>query len=284
MGISRREMADRLNWMPSYIEAVEENHFEELRGTAFVRGYLRAYGKLLGLSEDTLMAAYNDFGGTDAAAKENGKRVVSRLPQLQKKGFAIPVGAVVVVLVVFLLWYLRAEEKPRAVVTTPELRDPGVVDAPEQAEQLVQEQPLSIVTEAVASSADAPPLDEPAPVVQEQRDSGETAQLEEAAEVEISIDEELEIVSEAATPVTGVEGDLVLRFSGDCWLEVRNGAGELIHADLGRAGEVVNLDGDAPFDILLGDSTVVEIDYLGNPVTIQRRPGRVISRFAVGER
>ena len=52
-------MADRLNWLPSYVKAVEENHFDELRGDAFVRGYLRAYARQVDLPEDDIVAAYD---------------------------------------------------------------------------------------------------------------------------------------------------------------------------------------------------------------------------------
>jgi cytoskeleton protein RodZ len=302
MGISRREMADRLNWMPSYIAAVEENRFEELRGAVFVRGYLRAYGKLLGLSEQTLMDAYNVFGGSDATAKENGKRVESRVPQVQKKGIAIPAGAAVVVLVVFLLWYLRADQEQGVVVTAPVSAESSEVDVPEQAEQLVQELSLPLPKNALSDpvASDAEQLDEPQPAAEEDSTSSWADVTPEAAPTgqdELAAVVQTEMGSEPGTDAAGasdtggagglpsaaVEADLVLRFSGDCWTEVRNAAGEIIYADLSGAGDTVNLDGDAPFDILLGDSTVVEIEYLKTPVTIQRRPGRVIARFKVGE-
>src|SRR5690606_40572785 len=40
------------------LRALEENRFDELGAPVFVRGHLRAYAKLLGLSEDTVLAAY----------------------------------------------------------------------------------------------------------------------------------------------------------------------------------------------------------------------------------
>ncbi len=98
LGISQREMADRLNWVPAYVIAVEENRFDVLRGAAFVRGYLRAYGKQVEVPEDTLMAAYSALPGDLPVAAGNGRRVESRVPQVQKKGVAIPAGAAVVVL------------------------------------------------------------------------------------------------------------------------------------------------------------------------------------------
>ena len=79
------------------------------------------------------------------------------------------------------------------------------------------------------------------------------------------------------------QSQLQFRFSGDCWLEVRNAADELIYADLRRDGDVLNLSGRAPFRVLLGNAGVVELDYQGEAVAIERRPGRSIAKFSVGE-
>ncbi len=81
----------------------------------------------------------------------------------------------------------------------------------------------------------------------------------------------------------GAQAQLHFRFSGDCWVEVRNAADELIYADLRREGDVLNLSGLAPFNVLLGDARVVELAYLGEAVGIKRRPGRLTARFSVGQ-
>ena len=55
--LSEREAADRLNLMPDYVAILERDDYDALRAPAFARGYVKAYGKLLGLNEEELLAA-----------------------------------------------------------------------------------------------------------------------------------------------------------------------------------------------------------------------------------
>lgn len=313
LGISQREMADRLNWMPGYVAAIEENRFEVLRGAAFVRGYLRVYAKLVAVPEDTLMAAYAALPTGEAPTDEGRRRIESRVPQVQKKGIAIPAGAAIVALVVFLLWYWRGEDPQGAVAPAPAAIGYNKIDAPKQAEALVQEQSVAfLIAPESASSAPQPTVIEVPAEVNAVVAAGTPAATEVQAvgvESELVVDSQLMEIAPAAStrpPVTesvaapdadasssaelaasgladAREGQLQFRFSGDCWLEVRNAAGELIYADLRRDGDVLNLSGEAPFKVLVGDVEVVELDYLGQAVAIKRRPGRLTANFSVGE-
>jgi cytoskeleton protein RodZ len=318
LGISQREMADRLNWIPGFVAAIEENRFEVLRGAAFVRGYLRAYAKLVQVPEESLMEAYAALPPQEQSFENKRKRVESRVPQVQKKGIAIPAGAALVVLVVVLLWYWRGVDQAGTAVQAPTAIEHNEVDTPQQAETLVQEQVapapstpgvslsipgrgivsdsagadtglLTTVEADTISGSDAVDIgsvadldSSPSPAATGGATSAAvdpgapTAQTEALAATAADVP-----VPEPGEPVA--EEALQFRFSGDCWLEVRNADGELIYADLRRDGEVLNLSGQAPFSILLGDATVVELDYLGQPVVIERRPGRVIATFSVGE-
>jgi cytoskeleton protein RodZ len=76
---------------------------------------------------------------------------------------------------------------------------------------------------------------------------------------------------------------LEFSFSGDCWLEVRDGDGQLIYADLRRAGDRLALDGNPPFQVLAGNAAAVALSFRGEPVPVRTRPGRETARFTVGE-
>ena len=76
----------------------------------------------------------------------------------------------------------------------------------------------------------------------------------------------------------------IFEFSDDCWLEVRDASGTLIHADLERAGDTLRLDGEAPFDVLAGNAAAVKLSFLGESFPVRARPGRATARFTVGER
>jgi len=68
-----------------------------------------------------------------------------------------------------------------------------------------------------------------------------------------------------------------LTYTGDCWTEVSDASGKRLFYDLGAAGRVVPLRGDAPLRIVLGDSANVSITVEGRDYQIpsSARSGRL---------
>ncbi len=295
-GISAREMADRLNWMPTYVEAIEANQFDVLRGRAFVLGYLRNYGKLVSVPEAELLAALDAMNITD---DEPSALVGAPMPRsgIQQPVLGIAIGVVAALLLVIVFWLLQDEEPEQTAASAPvEITSPAVdEDAAE--------------TESVAPALDEPVLDEPVslaetaaqvaapdyeqaqteltktPVQQPQQVQQAALAEEELAEQSAPAQALSERPSSAGTAALVEVTDAVLQFafSGDCWVEVRDASDRLIYADLRREGDQLALDGEAPFNILVGDARMVELRYLDEPFEITTRPGRVIARFSVGD-
>ena len=277
LGISSREMADRLNWLPGHLTAMEENRFEVLRGTAFARGYLRAYAKQLELSESVLLAAFEAMQTPEFPAAGDSAETVSESP-LKKPEVGIALGLACAVLLITGLWWWQSDvpQKPAPQVTNVSEQRIGEAE-PEQSP--ASDQLLVVAAEQFAATEAAL-----------EQSAIEQAELEVAeAEAEMPLDPVLDQplagpAEDTDTGIEAVEGDAMLqfRFSGDCWVEIRDGNDELIYKDFLRDGDSVNLDGLPPFNILLGDSTVVDLSYQGEPVLITPRRGRVLARFTVG--
>ncbi|MDH3388243.1 MAG: helix-turn-helix domain-containing protein, partial [Gammaproteobacteria bacterium] len=60
-GMSLDDVADRMHLSPAILEAIEENNFEEITAPIFVKGYLRAYARIVALDEDEMIQQYIDF-------------------------------------------------------------------------------------------------------------------------------------------------------------------------------------------------------------------------------
>lgn len=73
-GISREHMAERLRLAPQQFDALEHDDYGELPPPAFVRGYIRAYARELGLEPEEFVAAYNRSGvsGKDPEIRSGG--------------------------------------------------------------------------------------------------------------------------------------------------------------------------------------------------------------------
>jgi cytoskeletal protein RodZ len=102
-GMSEREAADRLNFMPNYVAILERDDYPALRSPPFARGYVKAYGRLLGLDEQHLMSVFDAQHVPELPPQE--KRVDARPVQLQRTGLGVVIGLGVLVLLVGALWW-----------------------------------------------------------------------------------------------------------------------------------------------------------------------------------
>ena len=107
-GIPEREAADRLNFMPGYVAILERDDYQALRSPAFARGYVKAYGKLLGLDEESLLSSFDQLRVSTEPTGQ--KRVETRPLQLQRTGMGVFIGLAVLALLVLGLWWLGDSE------------------------------------------------------------------------------------------------------------------------------------------------------------------------------
>jgi len=105
--ISQREAADRLNWMPQYVAIIEKDDYAALRRPSFARGYVKAFGRLLGVEETPLMAAFDAMNVPATDVPDNISKPSRRPMQLQKTGLGVIVGLGLLLVLVLALWLWR---------------------------------------------------------------------------------------------------------------------------------------------------------------------------------
>lgn len=87
----------------------------------------------------------------------------------------------------------------------------------------------------------------------------------------------------AISSVNQVAADaLTFRFNEESWVEVRDGAGALIYEDLGAAGQIVRVTGNAPFSVLVGYAAGVQLTYNNDPVALAPHTRQAVARLVVG--
>jgi cytoskeleton protein RodZ len=302
LGLSEKEVADKLHITMHYVKALENNHYEKLPATVFAKGYIKSYALLLGLEEDDLLTRYDEFN----TQKQENIAEASRVKAQRKKDRNKPF--VIVSLLVFVggflgLWlansYFGEESTPDAlVVAETDSNDASVIQVPVR-EGVQQAQVLQEATETLDShnlavldtTADSeqainelalledisvpPVLTEGIPVVSvndvttaSQSSSAtllspdsEDSVLEEIVELEVSsADSELLQVIE----IEAVGNDVLrISFSGECWVEVNDSEAQQIYRDIREAGDILEITGSAPFNILLGDAFYAEMTLNG---------------------
>jgi cytoskeletal protein RodZ len=127
-----REVEDQLNLMPGYVDILERDDYQALRSPAFARGYVRAYGLLMELDQEELLAAFDEQRANRAEQK---KRVETKPLQLQRTGAGVIVGLVILMLLFAGLWWWQGRAEPareQPPVVAPAMEVPSQTSGSEQ--------------------------------------------------------------------------------------------------------------------------------------------------------
>jgi cytoskeleton protein RodZ len=241
-GLTAEDVAERLHLQPGQVEALENDDYTHFPAAIFVSGYLRSYARLLGLDADPLVKALGQQGLEGPHLRSE---LTARMPPVRRARPSFSprlralaaIGAVVCLVVLGWSLWPRGERVPMA--TAPAVTTAPAVSAP-SADGAAAPAPAEGVAPPSQPAAAVPPAEGP--------DEDDTA--------------------EEPPPATSEPMDeLVLRFSGESWVEIADVTGRRMAYRMGDAPDVLRLRGLAPFDILLGNAPNVSIEYNGKPYT-----------------
>lgn len=271
-GLTREALAGSVNLLIGQIVALEDDCYDRLAGSMFVRGYLRSIARVLQLDEMHLLAAFERIAPSEkATARESGivvdkpmRPIVLNSVSSMRRHWGL---AVVAVIVTGLWgWQQSSPDAGIALSLTPGLASGDGAPLPGGIEDVLASNAQSRLLDSVEL---LPPV-RPAPAV-----SAELApQDAQVAQQQMA---------SADSRVVTAEGDqLSLRFSADCWVEIKDRDNRVLVAALKHADERLQLEGKGPFRVLLGFAPGVEMAYNGTPVNIEVSQGSRSARLIVG--
>ena len=247
------QVALQLNLKTEQVDKLEQDQFDGTLET-FARGYVRAYGRLLKLSEAELMAAFGKQTGCQQSSTKPMRTFSNRTAkQATENRFMWLTYAIIVLLLVLLfIWWWQTERA---------LSDAG------------QESNNEIASAVVAETAADSQLPQPPMPTAEQV----TELLEQLVP---------EIETEAGLPDVAVEpvlDQLEMRFSQNCWVNVVDADGNRVAYGTKQAGYIMQLTGTAPFSVTLGNPGVVEITFNQKAVDMSALPAGRVAKFSIPE-
>jgi cytoskeleton protein RodZ len=78
----------------------------------------------------------------------------------------------------------------------------------------------------------------------------------------------------------GTEG-LMIRVSGESWLDVRDGTGRTLYSGLIQGSRAMELMGAAPYSLVIGDINVVGVMYQGETVPLRPHARGKVARLTI---
>lgn len=254
-GISDKDAADALRITLHYLRSIEADLYEKLPGAVFAKGYLRGYAQFLQLDVDDVLSRYEATVGVSTEDARQRKRPYRSKPQALRTPQSGPrtLPWVLASLIAFAMgfggiWAYHAWSGTQVGQALP---------------ATAQRAPAAAVVQT-----SSPRLVEPAPTVVPPVATLEPVPTRALTPADVVTPGPLASDSRIIDVGPGGADRLEIHFTGDCWIEVRDGTREAIYSDLRVAGDVLRIAGDGPFDLLLGDAPLATVQFNGQTLDV----------------
>jgi cytoskeleton protein RodZ len=308
--LSLKDVAGRMHLSPSILKAIEENNFDEITAPIFVKGYLRAYARIVSLGEDEMIQQYIDFYSEEDPPINTTSHMVPELSATDTRIKWTTYFVIVVLGVLLTAWWWNKQQNQEVPLSLDvqsshldeNASTEAVVDSDIQAgseTSIAADVTTAVVESESAESSDAPvtaaadssaEIDPAAdevvePVVEELAETDAvTEQGTSAAAVALPLETdsspttdepELQAVAgtrdQPAQVAPSGSDKLKIIIHADTWADVKDSNNYQLIYDLLRADSSVELTGDAPFTVFLGNGHGVEILVNGEEVGFSAR-------------
>ncbi|MCS0807114.1 DUF4115 domain-containing protein [Massilia agilis] len=297
MGWTVEQVADQLKLAPRQVVALEAGDYASLPSPAVVRGFVRAYAKILRLDAAPLVAMIaidTPETAVNTAPVRREKPATfsesSRFP-LHGKRSSLPVGwiaaAVAVMAAAAAAWHLgvfrsTVGEAPSGspasttVLPAPASVPPGSASEPAQKPDV----PLISVPgqNPPAPSGEAQPGTAPAaPAAAPGATGGPSAAAQPAAAQPAALQQPVQAATETAVG----PNSLVLNVREDSWIQVRTADGKNLISRLVKAGSTESVTVEQPVTVTVGNPKGVSASLRGSAVELPMLPGKTIARVSL---
>lgn len=240
-GLTVADVAARLRMQLRVVDALEAEDWARLGAPVFIRGQLRSYLRLLKLPESLA------DGVSDANVRPPELTPRTYTPPMQRmldKAMGRAVYVVITALIAVPVWVAtRSHVDNSRPVETASLGLDGNIQTPADAARPARPTPVTASLGALPKRAPAVPA--------------------------------------APESVADAGAGLVMRFSGDSWIEVIGPDGAQVEQALVQAGQERRFDAGTVSRVKLGNATAVEVSSGGNVQDLSRFQRANVARFTV---
>lgn len=318
LGVPLADVARALNLRPAVVAGLEQDNYQEIPVAAYRRGYLRAYAKYLDMDDRLVLEAYQAHNGTTDTERKVAMVSTVRPPSrvgdwLFKLVTLLVIVGLIVVTVMW--WQSRGGNEPPSFGTTSteetasEPAEPADESSEASSSFTSGDESASLPSDATnvtPSAAEAPAssseenadatagldersqegdndtannADENAELSSAEQVSENQSSENQANEEQNSADSEQTAAAESANANV-----LELTFNEQSWTEIFDANNQRVFVGLQTPGTSTSVEGEPPFRLTVGNSTGVELRYLGEEIDLPARAGaNNVARFTLGE-
>lgn len=283
-GLSVEDVAASLKLNPRIITALEDDAYDRLPGATYVRGYLRGYALLVGLSPQQLIDAFNKLPQASRPVEMTAPAPAEK--QVTSNDTVIRFGTLLIAVVVLglaILWWSGKDGTSRRRAAVSAARTPAI-EAPAASNETSA--PVDTPVKAAEAVKPAEPISAPGSVKINEPAKPNAPAVSAASEKRVpavaTAEPEAANVAEPAVDPNAPRVRLVLRVTEDSWADVRDAQQRRLVYETLSAGRVVSVEGVAPLSVFLGNIDGVKVEYNGRPYDAQRHRRGDVARFTLG--
>ena len=290
--LSQQEIAQSLRLGIDVIKALDQDDFDKLSAPIFVRGYIRSYSALVGVSADDVVGVYNEQ--VRVLVPSDSEEPQMNVPMREKKSFRFPwlmVLLAIIAVISVLLWIYNTDRPSPSQEQEAPVAETGGTDAGPALSLPMERQSDAQDTQVVPQETPAPDV----PVMDENNKtsaesatesnpasgSGEvTEQAQSAADTTQAMSPPAPATAPATEPAPVANIDtLDIHFPDKSWVQIVDANGTRLVYRMINKGENIKVSGKSPFRILLGNATGVRLEFNGQPYDFSAHMRGNVARF-----
>ncbi|MDD8058693.1 MULTISPECIES: RodZ domain-containing protein [Shewanella] len=298
-GLSIETVATQLHLRPKIVSDIEQDIFDNIASTTYVRGYIRNYARFINadLNEIQLCLSHQLPEIVPPAMQSFSRKTThqARNSRLNLVTYLI----LAVLIAMFVLWWVQKSSLLTNVdVSMPTVEEIAAEASMPESQTMVpteQAAPVSDVQEgaqqstvvddnggqAVGAEIDASTSSLEQPNVSSSAMPTSTLTPAANSTLNQASTESIVNLDSAALSVSGTEGILKIELSGDCWINVTDANGKVLVDGVKTAAKSVEVRGTKPFKVILGAPQVASISLDGDQVSLAEFANGRVARLTL---
>jgi cytoskeleton protein RodZ len=272
-GVPLEEISGATKIHIRFLQALEDNQFDELPGKVFIKGYIRSYANIIGSDVEEMLNIYEESVG-------NKKEKISELvppSNISAKKFLVFALLGLIILILFFGVKFLISSKNNQPVKNAELNEKQnvVSPAPLPIKSLKEKTPL-VVEDKLLKESDAPLPEQSQALITELDSLKEKSDIEDQVNSLVPTDNESQLVLEKPLKLT-------IKVKNNSWFNMTiddfREEDFIIHA-----GEEKNYWGNNIFRLTIGNKQGTEIILNGKKLVIPESKKNVIKDFIINSK
>jgi cytoskeleton protein RodZ len=291
-GLSIEDIASRMHLSLGILQSIEANDFDDLTAPIFVKGYLRAYARLVSLNEDEIIQRYVEQYSNDDPPISTSLQMAPEISAYDSRIKWTTYLIIIVLIALLSVWWWNKTQNILETVsldtdqysegaTTEQIAEPEIIEVLVESDEIIDNASSEPLLEETSNleAVDTVPVENFPAVSAMEEPEAEELEPEVAADTITAADAYTVTTEDTINMATGLPFDIAraaptgidllhITVNADSWADIKDANNHKLIYGLLNADLSIQIKGKAPFDVLLGNGHGVEISFNSRSIDV----------------